>query len=52
MIEKIRKLNGLRKVLVHRYNHIDNNLINQEKDHITTDIKTIIKQIEAIIREI
>lgn len=50
-ISYLKKLNGLRNVLVHRYNHIETNLISDEIDEITEKIFNILEKMEKIIHE-
>jgi len=51
LIGKLQKLNGLRNALVHKYNHVENSLIEQDKGEIVADIHTIIETVEKIIND-
>jgi len=48
---EIRRLNGLRNVLVHRYNKIEEDLIVKEKDHFVDVLKEFTKIVEKLIDE-
>lgn len=50
-LNEIRRLNGLRNVLVHRYNKIEEELIVSEKDHFVEVLKEFIKIVEKLINE-
>ena len=50
-LNDIRRLNGLRNVLVHRYNKIEEDLIVSEKDHFVEVLKEFIKIMEKLINE-
>ena len=50
-LNEIRRLNGLRNVLVHRYNKIEEDLIVNEKDHFVEVLKKFIKIVEKLINE-
>lgn len=50
-LNEIRRLNGLRNVLVHRYNKIEEDLIVTEKDHFVEVLKEFIKIVEKLINE-
>ena len=50
-LNEIRRLNGLRNVLVHRYNKIEEDLIVKEKDHFVEVLKEFIKIVEKLINE-
>jgi uncharacterized protein YutE (UPF0331/DUF86 family) len=49
LLDYMHKLNGLRNVLVHKYNKIENELISSEKDTIVTSMLTFITAVEEII---
>ena len=48
---EIRRLNGLRNNLVHRYNKIEEDLIVKEKDHFVEVLNEFIKTVEKLINE-
>lgn len=50
-LNEIRRLNGLRNVLVHRYNKIEEDLIVSERDHFVEVLKEFIKIVEKLINE-
>ncbi len=50
MCEKLKKLNGLRNIIVHRYNRIEEDLIFNNLDKIKKDIYDFIKVIEDVIK--
>lgn len=50
-LNDMRRLNGLRNVLVHRYNKIEEDLIVSEKDHFVEVLKEFIKLVEKLINE-
>lgn len=50
-LNEIRRLNGLRNVLVHKYNKIEEDLIVTEKDHFVEVLKEFIKIVEKLINE-
>ncbi len=50
-LNEIRRLNGLRNVLVHRYNKIEEELIVSERDHFVEVLKEFIKIVEKLINE-
>ena len=50
-LNEIRRLNGLRNALVHRYNKIEEDLIVSEKDHFVEVLKEFIKIVEKLINE-
>ena len=50
-LNEIRRLNGLRNVLVHRYNKIEEDLIVKEKDHFVEVLNEFIKIVEKLINE-
>ena len=50
-LTEIRRLNGLRNVLVHRYNKIEEDLIVTEKNHFVEVLKEFIKIVEKLINE-
>lgn len=50
-LNEIRRLNGLRNVLVHRYNKIEEELIVSERDHFVKVLKEFIKIVEKLINE-
>ena len=51
LLNEMRRLNGLRNVLVHRYNKIEEDLIITEKDHFVEVLKEFIKIVEKLINE-
>jgi len=50
-LNEIRRLNGLRNVLVHRYNKIEEELIVSERAHFVEVLKEFIKIVEKLINE-
>ncbi|MHA1274792.1 MAG: type VII toxin-antitoxin system HepT family RNase toxin, partial [Promethearchaeota archaeon] len=51
LIIELRRWNGLRNVIVHRYNKIEEELIFQEKDNVVKALKIFANDVEAIINE-
>ena len=51
LIHELRRYNGLRNVLVHKYNKIEDDLILKEKDKIVEILKQFIKKSEEITNE-
>lgn len=51
LFKKLQKLIELRNALVHKYDHIENTLIEQEKEEIVSDIHIIIQYVEKILNE-
>ena len=50
-IAELKSLNGLRNILVHRYNHIETDLIASEKEKIIRDIKDYLSKLEEIVSD-
>jgi len=50
-LKRIRRLNGLRNVIVHRYNKIEEDLIIKQKDSFVDALKEFIKIVEKFIYE-
>jgi len=50
-LNEIRRLKGLRNVLVHIYSKIEEDLIVREKDHFVEVLKEFIKIVEKLINE-
>ena len=48
---EIRRLNGLRNILVHRYNKIEEDLIVKEKGHFVDVLKEFTEIVEKLINE-
>jgi len=51
LLKELRKWNGLRNVLVHRYNKIEEELIFQNKNNVIKTLEDFIKKVEVIINE-
>lgn len=51
LLKNLRRLNGLRNVLVHRYNKIEEERIIQEKKNFADILKEFVKDVEKIINE-
>ena len=51
LLKQIRHLNGLRNVIVHRYNNIEEDLIIKQKDSFVDALKEFIKIVEKFIYE-
>ena len=51
LLDYLRRCNGLRNILVHRYNKIDESIIINEKDDIIENLKIFIKKVEQIVNE-
>lgn len=51
ILKDLRRLNGIRNVLVHRYNKIEEELIINEKDHFVEILKRFVKSTEVIVNE-
>jgi uncharacterized protein YutE (UPF0331/DUF86 family) len=50
-LKQIRRLSGLRNVIVHRYNKIEDDLIIKQKDSFVDALKEFIKLVEKFIYE-
>ncbi len=51
LLKNLRRLNGLRNALVHRYNKIEEERIIQEKENFVANLKKFVKDVEKIINE-
>lgn len=51
LLKNLRRLNGLRNVLVHRYNKIEEERIIQEKKNFVDNLKKFVKDVEKVINE-
>jgi len=51
LLKDLRRLNGLRNVLVHRYNKIEEGRIIQEKNNFADILKKFVKEVEKVINE-
>ncbi len=51
LLDELRRLNGLRNALVHRYNKIEEKQIIKEKDHFVEILKKFVSHIEVLINE-
>ncbi|TKJ23097.1 MAG: hypothetical protein CEE43_05105 [Promethearchaeota archaeon Loki_b32] len=51
LLKHLRRLNGLRNVLVHRYNKIEEERIIQEKKNFVDNLKKFVKDVEKVINE-
>jgi len=51
MLHKMRRLNGVRNVLVHRYNKIEEEQIIREKDNFIIILKEFVMCVEKIVNE-
>lgn len=51
LLKNLRQLNGLRNVIVHRYNKIEEERIIQEKKNFVDNLKMFVKDVEKIINE-
>lgn len=51
LINDLRKWNGLRNVLVHKYNKIEEEIIIQNKNRVVETLVTFAKEVEVIINE-
>ena len=51
LLKNLRRLNGLRNVLVHRYNKIEEERIIQEKKNFVDNLKKFVQAVEKIINE-
>ncbi|MHA1671353.1 MAG: DUF86 domain-containing protein [Promethearchaeota archaeon] len=51
LIKDLRRLNGLRNALVHRYNKIEEKSIINEKEHFIKVIKKFVQDVERLIVE-
>ena len=49
IIKDLRRWNGLRNVLVHKYNKIEEDLVAKEKNDVVTTLKTFVKDVEVLI---
>lgn len=50
-LNEIRRLNGLKNILVHRYNKIEEDLIIKEKDHFVKILEDFVEIVERLINE-
>lgn len=51
LTKDLRRWNGLRNILVHRYNKIEENLVIQEKNNVIKSLKLFGEEVEVIINE-
>ena len=51
VLKNLRRLNGLRNALVHRYNKIEEERIIEEKKNYVDNIKEFVKNVEKVINE-
>ena len=51
LLRNLRRLNGVRNVLVHRYNKIDEDQIISEKENFVKILKEFARQVEKVINE-
>jgi len=49
IIQDLRRWNGLRNVLVHKYNKIEVELVLKEKKDVVTTLKTFVKDVEVLV---
>ena len=47
----LKKLNGLRNILVHQYNKVELNIILEQKEHIVANLLNFVKDVEKILDE-
>ncbi len=51
LLKNLRRLNGLRNALVHRYNKIEEERIIQEKKNYVDNLKNFVKDVEKVVNE-
>ena len=51
VLKNLRRLNGLKNALVHRYNKIEEERIIEEKKNYVDNIKEFVKNVEKVINE-
>ena len=51
LLRNLRRLNGVRNVLVHRYNKIEEVQIIREKDNFVNILKEFVKRVEKVVNE-
>lgn len=51
LLRNLRRLNGVRNVLVHRYNKIEEEQIIREKDNFVNILKEFVKRVEKVVNE-
>ena len=51
IIKGLRRWNGLRNALVHKYNKIDDDFVLQEKDNVVKTLVNFVKEAEVIMNE-
>lgn len=51
LVNILRKYNGLRNALVHKYNKIEEDLILQQKEDIKENLNLFVKKVDTIINE-
>ena len=51
LLKDLRRWNGLRNVLVHRYNRVEEDLVIKVKEDVVTTLKTFVKDVEVLIDE-
>lgn len=51
LLRNLRRLNGVRNVLVHRYNKIEEEQIIREKDNFINILKEFVKRVEKVVNE-
>ena len=51
LIKDLRRWNGLRNILVHRYNKVEEDLVIKVKEDVVTTLKAFVKDVEVLIDE-
>ena len=51
IFKELRQWNGLRNVLVHRYNKVEEELVIREKDNVVKTLKKFVKVTEEVLNE-
>lgn len=51
LIKELHRWNGLRNILVHGYNKIEEETVIKEKNEVISSLKTFVKEVEVIINE-
>lgn len=51
LLKDLRRWNGLRNILVHKYNKVEEDLVVQEKDNVVATLKKFVKDVEVILDE-
>ena len=52
MGERLKELNGLRNVIVHRYNKIDEEIVEEKREFVFETLNEFVERVENVIKRI